>query len=114
MSLYARQRHELWLPPDLQLTIVDTPIRQCIHCKCIRRIRGIKAHISNEQDNTAIVAIVITLIAFVVTTAQLLQALFGTAEGFWRCQPPAISHRELVCRDQAQTAFERIQIRNEI
>lgn len=45
---------------------------------------------SNEQDNTAIVAIVIALIAFVVTTAQLLQALFGTAEGFRRCQPSVI------------------------
>ncbi len=45
---------------------------------------------SNEQDNTAIVAIIIALIAFFVTTAQLLQALFGTAEGYRRCQPSVI------------------------
>lgn len=45
---------------------------------------------SNEQDNTAIVAIVIALIAFFVTTAQLIQALFGTAEGYRRCQPSVI------------------------
>ena len=45
---------------------------------------------SNEQDNTAVVAIVIALIAFFVTTAQLLQALFGTAEGYRRCQPSVI------------------------
>jgi len=41
---------------------------------------------SDVQGNTAIVAIVIAVIAFFVTTAQLLQALFGTAEGYRRCQ----------------------------
>ena len=41
----------------------------------------------NEQDSTAIVAIIIALIAFFVTTAQLLQALFGTAVGYRQCQP---------------------------
>lgn len=45
---------------------------------------------SNEQDNTAIVAIVIALIAFFATTAQLLQAVFGTAEGYRRCQASVI------------------------
>ncbi|CAF9923079.1 hypothetical protein IMSHALPRED_005846 [Imshaugia aleurites] len=45
---------------------------------------------SNEQDNTAVVAIIIALIAFFVTTAQLLQALFGTAEGYRRCQASVI------------------------
>ena len=45
---------------------------------------------SNEQNNTAVVAIVIALIAFFVTTAQLLQALFGTAEGYRRCQASVI------------------------
>ena len=45
---------------------------------------------SSEQDNTAIVAIIIALIAFFVTTAQLLQAILGTAEGFRRCQPSVI------------------------
>ena len=45
---------------------------------------------SNEQDNTAVIAIIIALIAFFVTTAQLLQALFGTAEGYRRCQPSVI------------------------
>ena len=44
----------------------------------------------SEQDNTAIVAIIIAVIAFFVTTAQLLQALFGTAEGYRRCQPSVI------------------------
>ena len=42
---------------------------------------------SSEQDNTAVVAIVIAIIAFFVTTAQLLQALFGTAVGYRQCQP---------------------------
>ena len=42
---------------------------------------------SSEQDNTAIVAIVIAIIAFFITTAQLLQALFGTAVGYRQCQP---------------------------
>ena len=42
---------------------------------------------SSEQDTTAIVAIVIALVAFFVTTAQLLQALFGTAVGYRQCQP---------------------------
>ena len=44
----------------------------------------------NEQDSTAIVAIVIALIAFFVTTAQLLQTLFGTAVGYRQCQPSVI------------------------
>lgn len=42
---------------------------------------------ASEQDSTAIVAIIIALIAFFVTTAQLLQALFGTAVGYRHCQP---------------------------
>ena len=42
---------------------------------------------SSEQDNTAMVAIVIALIAFFVTTAQILQALFGTAVAYGQCQP---------------------------
>ena len=42
------------------------------------------------EDSTAIVAVVIACIAFFVTTAQLLQALFGTAEGYRRCQPSVI------------------------
>ncbi len=45
---------------------------------------------SKEQDNTAILAIVIALIAFFVTTAQLLQALFGTAVGYRQCQSSVI------------------------
>ena len=45
---------------------------------------------SNEQDNTALIAIVIALIAFFVTVAQLLQQLFGTAEGYRRCQESVI------------------------
>lgn len=44
----------------------------------------------SEQNNTALVAIVIAVIAFVVTTAQLVQALFGTAEGYRRCQASVI------------------------
>ncbi len=45
---------------------------------------------SKEQNNTAILAIVIALIAFFVTTAQLLQALFGTAVGYRQCQSSVI------------------------
>lgn len=58
-----------------------------------RALYGLSAvsdQMPNEQDNTAIVAIVIALIAFFVTTAQLLQALFGTAEGYRRCQSSVI------------------------
>ena len=44
----------------------------------------------STADSTAIVAIVIAVIAFFVTTAQLLQALFGTADGYRRCQSSVI------------------------
>ena len=44
----------------------------------------------STEDSTAIVAVVIAVIAFFVTTAQLLQALFGTAEGYRRCQSSVI------------------------
>ena len=44
----------------------------------------------STENTTAVVAVVIAVIAFVVTTAQLLQALFGTAEGYRRCQSSVI------------------------
>ena len=44
----------------------------------------------STEEGTAIVAVVIAVIAFFVTTAQLLQALFGTAEGYRRCQSSVI------------------------
>ena len=44
----------------------------------------------STADSTAIVAVIIAVIAFFVTTAQLLQALFGTAEGYRRCQSSVI------------------------
>jgi len=40
----------------------------------------------SEQDITTLVPIVIAVIAFIVTSAQLLQALFGIAGGYRRCQ----------------------------
>ena len=52
----------------------------------------------SEQDSTAVVAIVIALIAFFVTTAQLLQALFGTAVGYRQCQPSVMGEWALKTR----------------
>ena len=45
---------------------------------------------SSEQDNTAVIAIVIAAIAFIVTVGQLVQQLFGTAEGYRHCQDSVI------------------------
>lgn len=44
----------------------------------------------SEQDNTALAAIIIAIIAFFVTTAQLLQQIFETAVGYRHCQASAI------------------------
>ena len=44
----------------------------------------------STQDNTSIAAIVIAVIAFFVTVGQLLQAIFGTAEGYRNCQASVI------------------------
>ena len=44
----------------------------------------------SEQDNTALAAITIAVIAFLVTTAQLLQQVFGTAVGYRHCQASVI------------------------
>ena len=44
----------------------------------------------STQDNTSIAAIVIAAIAFFVTVAQLLQAVFGTAVGYRNCQASVI------------------------
>lgn len=44
----------------------------------------------STQDNTSIAAIVIAIIAFFVTVGQLLQAIFGTAEGYRNCQASVI------------------------
>jgi len=40
--------------------------------------------IMSEQDALAAVALVVALVALVVSAIQLLQAIFGTAEGFRR------------------------------
>ena len=44
----------------------------------------------SEQDNTALAAIIIAIIAFFVTTGQLLQQIFGTAVGYRHCQSSVI------------------------
>ena len=44
----------------------------------------------SEQDNTALAAIIIAIIAFLVTTGQLLQQIFGTAVGYRHCQASVI------------------------
>ena len=44
----------------------------------------------SEQDNTALAAIIIAIIAFFVTTGQLLQQIFGTADGYRHCQASVI------------------------
>ena len=44
----------------------------------------------SEQDNTALAAIIIAIIAFLVTTGQLLQQIFGTAVGYRHCQSSVI------------------------
>ena len=44
----------------------------------------------SEQDNTALAAMIIAVITFFVTTAQLLQQIFGTAIGYRHCQASVI------------------------
>ena len=44
----------------------------------------------SEEDNTALAAIIIAVIAFFVTTGQLLQQIFGTADGYRHCQASVI------------------------
>ena len=44
----------------------------------------------SEQDNTVLAAIIIAIIAFFVTTAQLLQQILGTAVGYRKCQASVI------------------------
>ena len=44
----------------------------------------------SEQDNTALAAIIIAIVAFLVTTGQLLQQIFGTAVGYRHCQASVI------------------------
>ena len=44
----------------------------------------------SEQDSTALAAIIIAIIAFFVTTGQLLQQIFGTADGYRHCQASVI------------------------
>lgn len=44
----------------------------------------------SEEDNTALAAIIIAIIAFFVTTGQLLQQIFGTADGYRHCQASII------------------------
>jgi len=42
------------------------------------------------EDNIAVVALVVSLIALLLTVTQLLQALFSTADGYRRCGEPVI------------------------
>ena len=44
----------------------------------------------SEENNTALAAIIIAVIAFFVTTGQLLQQIFGTADGYRHCQASVI------------------------
>lgn len=41
-------------------------------------------------DNVAVVALIVSLIALIIASLQLLQALFGVAEGYWRCKEAII------------------------
>ena len=45
------------------------------------------------MDAVALVALIISLIALVITTGQLLQQYFGTADGYRRCQASVMSPR---------------------
>ena len=45
---------------------------------------------ADEEANIAVAAMVIALVALLVTSGQLLQALFGTAVGYRHCQRSAI------------------------
>jgi hypothetical protein len=45
------------------------------------------------MDPVALVALIISLIALVITTGQLLQQYFGTADGYRRCQDSVMSPR---------------------
>ena len=60
----------------------------------------------SEQDNTALAAIIIAVIAFFVTTAQLLQQIFGTAVGYRHCQASVIG--DWATFDPAKMALERV------
>ncbi|KAH9844588.1 hypothetical protein Tdes44962_MAKER07287 [Teratosphaeria destructans] len=42
------------------------------------------------SDNVALVALIVSLIALVIAIGQMLQAYFGTAEGYRRCQDSVI------------------------
>ncbi|MCJ1374251.1 hypothetical protein MMC20_005483 [Loxospora ochrophaea] len=45
---------------------------------------------ASESDNTSLIALVVALIALLIATGQLLQQIFGTAEGYRRCQSSVI------------------------
>ena len=48
---------------------------------------------SFSMDPVALVALIISLIALVIATGQLLQQYFGTADGYRRCQESVMSPR---------------------
>ncbi|KAI9710338.1 MAG: hypothetical protein M1820_002833 [Bogoriella megaspora] len=43
-----------------------------------------------SQDNTSLAALVVALAAFLIAVGQLLQQIFGTADGYRRCQSSVI------------------------
>jgi hypothetical protein len=43
-----------------------------------------------SQDNTSLAALIVALLAFVIAIGQLLQQIFGTADGYRRCQSSVI------------------------
>ncbi|KAI9662958.1 MAG: hypothetical protein M1821_008005 [Bathelium mastoideum] len=44
----------------------------------------------NSSDNLSLAALVVALLAFLIAIGQLLQQIFGTADGFRRCQSSVI------------------------
>lgn len=44
----------------------------------------------SQSDTISVVALAVSLVAFGVATGQLLQSLFGTADGYRRCQASVI------------------------
>ena len=42
------------------------------------------------ENNVAVTALVVSLIALLISTSQLLQQIFGTAEGYRRCLPSVV------------------------
>lgn len=45
---------------------------------------------ADDEVNVALTAIIVAAVALLIATAQLLQQIFGTADGYRRCQPSVI------------------------